>query len=124
VTWRRTNFPNPIKRAAFERSKGVCECYLVPQLPTFRKGCGRALGPANTFYEHIDPDWLQGRADLSRTCWKMKTATFDLPTIAKVKRQRDRARGIRGAQTRPMPGGRDDRLKKKMDGHVVERSGP
>lgn len=126
---RRANFTNPVKRAAYARSKGSCECHLVPHLPTFRVGCGARLGIGNTFYEHIDPDYISGRggldncATLTRTCWKLKTATYDLPVIAKVKRQMDRARGIRSNSGRPLPGGRDDRLKKKINRRVVERFG-
>ena len=94
----RNNFSKDTKRAAYERSGGICECHLIPHV--FKVACGLRLSPGNTFYEHINPDKISGRNDLdnaavlTKTCWKIKTATFDLPTIAKSNRTQDRARGI------------------------------
>lgn len=94
----RNNFTAATKRLAFERSNGVCECHLIPHL--FKVACGRPLGAGNCFYEHVNPDAICGRNDLencaalTKTCWKIKTATHDLPVIAKSNRTRDRARGI------------------------------
>lgn len=104
----RNNFSSETKRSAHERSKGICECHMIPHV--FEVFCGLPLGPGNTFYEHVNPDKISGRNDLdnaavlSRTCWKHKTTTYDLPTIAKVKRNEDRARGIKPFQSRPMVG--------------------
>ncbi len=95
---RRANFTASIKREAFTRSRGTCECHLIPHV--FRVACGCKLGAGNTFYEHIDPDAISGRNDLNncavltKTCWKIKTASYDIPTVAKSNRVRDRARGI------------------------------
>lgn len=95
---RRNNFSKDTKRQAYERSNGICECHLIPHV--FKVACGCALSPGNTFYEHIDPDKISGRNDLgnaavlTKTCWKRKTADYDLPTIAKSNRTQDRARGI------------------------------
>lgn len=94
----RANFTKETKRLAFERSGGICECHLIPHV--FKVACGLKLSPGNTFYEHIDPDAISGRNDLAncatltKTCWKIKTADYDLPAIAKSNRTRDRARGI------------------------------
>lgn len=124
---RRREFPTSVKRDALNRSGGLCECHRVPQLPTFGKGCGRPLGIGNTFFEHIVCDNLDGEptlencAALVKTCFRIKTDTYDLPVIAKVKRQRDKSFGIRGT-LRPLPGARSDIIKKKMDGQVVWRS--
>lgn len=123
----RREFSPLTKRLALARSGGICECHRVPQLPAFGTGCGRPLSEGNTFYEHVIPDNLDGGnaidncAALCRTCWKAKTATYDLPVIAKVKRQRDRSFGIKGTLFRRLPAGRSDTLKKKMDGTVVDR---
>lgn len=122
----RREFSPLTKRLALARSKGICECHLVSQLPTFGKGCGQPLGIGNTFFEHIICDGLDGEptiencAALVKTCFRIKTDTYDLPVIAKVKRQRDKSFGIRGT-LQPLPGGRSSDLKKKMDGTVVYR---
>jgi hypothetical protein len=69
------------RRLALARSKGICECHLVPQLPTFGIGCGVTLSIGNIYFEHIVCDALDGDngidncAALSKTCWKAKTST-------------------------------------------------
>src|SRR5689334_18496070 len=120
IRHRRNNFTNETKRLAHKRSGGFCECHLIPHV--FKVACGRPLGIGNTFYEHIDPDAICGRNDLdncavlTKTCWKFKTAKHDLPTIARSNRVSDRARGIYPTSQYPLPGGRDDRFKKKING--------
>lgn len=100
----RNNFSKETKRLAFERSGGICECHLLAKagIPGFSvDGCGSELGIGNTFYEHIETDYVSRRNDLdncaalARTCWKLKTSTYDLPIIAKVKRNEDYAKGIK-----------------------------
>lgn len=99
----RSNFSKETKRQTFARSGGICECHLMPHI--FKDPCGLPLGIANTFYEHQDPDRISGRNDLdncavlSRTCWRYKTSTYDLPIIAKVKRNEDFAKGIKADRT-------------------------
>jgi hypothetical protein len=74
------------------------------------------------FYEHIICDGVNGEptlencAALVKTCWRRKTNTYDQPTVAKVRRQRDRDIGIRRGR-----GFGDGRLKRRMDGTVVDR---
>lgn len=120
---RRSEFTAETKRQAFARSSGVCECHLMPEI--FPVPCGRPLGEGNTFYEHVDPSRISFRNDvdncacLVRTCWKVKTATHDLPVIARVRKREDRSRGIRPAPT--LPGSRLDPFKKAMDGRVLDR---
>src|SRR5262245_24353940 len=105
----RAEFTAKTMREAYERSGGICEC-----------GCGRPLGPGNTFYEHIVQDWLTHDNSLAncmvltKTCWKLKTAKQDLPVIAKVKRVRDAHRGINPPRRR-IAGWR------KFDGTPVRR---
>ncbi len=122
-------FSDPVKRHILDRSGGICECHLVPQLPTFGVGCGALLGPGNTFLEHIIPRELGGRdnldngAALVKTCWKVKTAAYDLPAIADAKRQQDRQFGIGGPGRgrAPMRGGRFSSESRGMDGRVKPR---
>jgi len=110
---RRQEFPASVKREAIERSGGICECHLVPQLPTFGIGCSCALGVSNTFFEHITPCELGGNNSIEnigvlvRTCWRAKTDCYDLPIIAKAKRNFDAHNGIVRLR-RTLPGGRGD----------------
>lgn len=110
---------------AFKRSNGFCECARVPMLDR-PLGCGCALIYGRVFYEHIVPAALGGDnsldniAALTKACWRQKTDTYDLPTIAKSNRQRDAARGIRISR-HPMPFGRKSKFKKKISGEVITR---
>jgi hypothetical protein len=127
---RNADFPDKVKDAALDRSGGICECHRVPQLPTYKiGGCGCLLGPGNTFIEHIVPRELGGGNDisnaaaLSKTCWRLKTDTYDLPTIAEAKRERRAHFGIGtpGKGRSPMRGGRASDETKRMDGRVDVR---
>lgn len=76
---------------------------------------------------HEIPLGLDGRDDAAnrraahRKCHRRHTAGVDLPAIARAKRIRAGHHGARVAQ-RPMRGGRDDILKRRMDGTVVVRA--
>lgn len=121
----RRNFSKATKREAFERSSGVCECHRVWQLPTYRSGCGASLSPGNVFFEHIEPDRLGGLNDLSnaaalcKTCWKLKTADYDRPTIDKSRRVSDLARGIRSRSQ--LVGSRDSNIKIRINRPPLDR---
>jgi 5-methylcytosine-specific restriction enzyme A len=119
---RRREFPSSVKREAFARSAGICECHLL----TGKPGCGVRLGPGNVFYEHIVCDRIGGTptldncAALCRTCWRLKTNHYDLPIVADTNRMWDRHRGIKTVSQR-IPGGKLDPRKRKMNGQVVDR---
>lgn len=106
----RREFPKAVRREAFDRSNGICECALVPALPTYGKGCDCKLGPGNTFYEHINPDGNGGTNDiancavLTKTCWLFKSRFYDAPVVAKALRMRDRAINAQTETVRPLPG--------------------
>lgn len=130
IRHRRNEFSAETKRFAFERSRGICECHLLARagIPGYSvQGCGRPVGIGNTWYEHINPDAICGRNDLencavlTKTCGRNKSATYDIPTIAHCNRVQDHARGIRTPGYHRLPGGRDDKIKKKINGRVVER---
>lgn len=120
---RRNNFSADTKRQAHARANGICECHLIPHV--FPQPCGRPLTAGNIFYEHVIPDRVSGRNDLdncaalTKTCWKIKTATYDQRTVARVRKREDRHRGIRPAPT--LPGSRIDPFKKKLSGLVADR---
>ena len=116
----RREFSPVVKRAAYQRSGGICECHLLRR---DRETCGAELGEGNTFYEHILPDQLNGEptlencAVLSKTCWKNKTAQYDLPTIAKSNRVRDLARNIKQSRKgRPLVGTKASGIKMRLAG--------
>lgn len=119
MTHHRNEFSSPIKREAFEHSKGICECHLIPHV--FQIPCGLPLGDGNTFYEHIDPDKICGRNDLdncavlTRNCQRYKTRVYDLPVIAKNDRQIDGARGIKDRWRKWLPGSRNSDVKMKIN---------
>ncbi|GGE36102.1 hypothetical protein GCM10007276_11970 [Agaricicola taiwanensis] len=85
----RREFSNPTKRDAAARANGHCE------------ECGMRLRFGEFHYDHILPCALGGEATLENCqvlchpCHKHKTSKQDVPQIAKMKRQRDAARGIR-----------------------------
>lgn len=56
-----------------------------------------------------------------RKCHRVHTATVDIPAIAKAKRVQAKHHSA-ATSPRPMRGGRDDVLKRKMDGTVVVRA--
>lgn len=118
---RRNEFTSETKRLAYHRSKGICECHRIPNWPY--PICGRPLGTGNINYDHIDPDYFCGGAELdnaavlTKTCHALKTSLIDQPAIAKVKRVSDRARGIaRTLKGRPLPGTRASGIKVSFNG--------
>lgn len=85
--------------------------------------------PGNTFYEHIICDGIDGEptlencAVLTRTCWHLKTNSYDKPIVAKARRVGDRHRNIKPYVARPLPGRRDSNIRIRMSGpvRVVDR---
>lgn len=128
MTYTRRNFTTKTQREAVIRSGGICECHLLAKagVPGFRvDGCGLPIGIGNTWYEHVICDGIGGDptlencAVLTKTCGRLKSRSYDIPIVAKVKRQQNLRFGIRSRSY--LPGGRDDYLKKKLNGQVVRR---
>lgn len=78
----RREFDTKTKVAAFKRAGGKCE------------DCGRILGHGyKTHYDHAIADGLGGEPTLAncvvlcQPCHDVKTATLDIPAIAKAKRR-------------------------------------
>lgn len=131
MTYTRRNFTSETKRLAVKRSGGICECHLLAKagIPGFRlDGCGLSIGVGNTFYEHVNTSWhsgdnsLENAAVLVRTCWRNKTRTWDLPKIAKTKRQQNMRFGIRSDSGRPINGSKRSAFRKKLNGQVEWRT--
>ncbi len=87
----RREFHPKVMIAAWDRANGACE-----QCKT-----GKRLLPGDIFYDHRIPDALGGEPTLEncqvlcRSHHDAKTHKQDVPTIAKSKRTRKRAAGIR-----------------------------
>lgn len=95
----RREFSRAVMAAAADRAKGHCE------------QCTRKLLSGDFHFDHVIPDALGGEptlencAVLCRACHAAKTTKGDVPRIAKMKRQRDTALGIRKTRT-PIKGWR------------------
>lgn len=111
----RREFPARVRVAAYERCKGLCEV------------CGAPLSVGKFAYDHIVPDGLGGEPTLDNcmvtcaACHGSKTASRDVPQIAKAKRQRVNYIG-KPPSKNPLPGSRNSRWKRKLDGTVIERT--
>lgn len=123
----RREFPKSVRRAAHARSNGICECAIVPFLPTYRAGCGRRLTSGNVWYEHIIPDGAGGTptldncAALVKTCGLLKSRIYDAPVVAKVSRQRDRNISAQTHCYRPLPGTKRSGIRLPFRGGPVWR---
>lgn len=111
----RREFPPKVKLAAFGRCQGMCE------------RCSVWLMPGKFAYDHVLPDALGGEPVLGNcevlcsTCHAVKTASADIPRIAKAKRQQRAHLGIR-KQGRPLPGSKASGWKRRIDGTWERRS--
>jgi 5-methylcytosine-specific restriction endonuclease McrA len=107
-------FTGKTKAQAFQRAAGKCE------------GCGARLYVGKYHYDHGRAAALLGKATLENcrvlcvACHGEKTTTEDVPRIAAAKRQERKHIGARKPAT--MPGSRNSRWKKKLDGTVERRS--
>lgn len=126
----RREFSTSVRRDALERAAGLCECARLAEagIPGFSaSGCGCALGPGNTFFEHIICDGAGGEptlencAVLTKTCWAAKTNTYDKGKVAKTKRQRDMRFRARLPTGRPMMGTKRSGWKKPLYGPAERR---
>lgn len=97
---KRRNFPDKVKRAAFERAAGRCE------------KCTVRLAVGKFHYDHRIADALGGEPTLDNCevlcvcCHWEKTRGKDVPSIAKAKRLQKKHAGIKRPSTfrKPPPG--------------------
>lgn len=112
-------FSQKTRLAVWDRCGGHCE------------RCGRKIvGKLKPEYDHIVPknrggdNTLENCACLCNECHDLKTfkpIDGDVPQYAKSERIRKRAAGVARAPSRPIPGSRRSRLKKKVNGQVEWR---
>jgi 5-methylcytosine-specific restriction endonuclease McrA len=99
----RTEFPQPVRKAAFARAckdgKPHCE------------KCGKFIRAGHLIFEHLIPDGLGGEPTLEncgvycRPCADIKTVEEDNPRMNKADRVLKRAYGL-GKRRRTIPGRR------------------
>jgi 5-methylcytosine-specific restriction endonuclease McrA len=108
-------FPAKVRVAAYKRAQGACE------------GCTAPLLPGRFQYDHRLPVAMGGASSLDNcvclcsACHGSKTAERDIPTIAKSNRVRNKHIGAATKTRHPLPGGRQSKWKKRIDGTVVPR---
>jgi hypothetical protein len=129
MTRPRREFSPAVKREIYARSGGHCEIgrfALIPQV-----GCGAPLGPGNTFYEHLicdDFDMRPGSltaadgAVYCKTCWRLKTDTYDKPTIAHTRRMGDKAKNIKAQPGRSIIGTKRSGIKLRIGKPPIDRA--
>jgi hypothetical protein len=88
--------------------------------------CNLPINPGDTWHENHEahkPRWLGGKVDgISHgSCNRRWNNIHDSPLYAKSERQRKGFLDLKRSST-PLPGGREDRIKKTMSGKVVDRS--
>jgi 5-methylcytosine-specific restriction protein A len=112
---KRQEFPDKVKVLAFDRAKGRCEV------------CSARLFVGKFQYDHIIPTAVGGPPTLENcrvactACHGKKTATVDVPAIAKSERIKRKNIGAKTKSGRPMPGTKASGLRKRMDGSVERR---
>jgi len=110
----RREFSTAVKRDAAARANGKCE------------ECGARLPYGGFHFDHVIPDGLGGEPTLDNCavlclpCHRAKTSKVDVPRIAKTKRNRDLAQGIRKPSR--MAGAKNSPFKQKIGGGWVDRA--
>lgn len=113
-TTARGNLSKRTKLQIFEREKGLCAL------------CRCQVYPGRFIFEHMRALELGGEDDPSNirltcsACAKEKTRD-DHARAAKAKRVKSRHLGLHQS-AKPLPFGRNSRLKKRMDGTIVDRA--
>lgn len=114
MTRDRLEFSVKVKKAAYERAGGICEC-----------GCGMPFGKKRPEFDHIVPDYHGGKNDLENCrvilpdCHKLKTKS-DIKAISKTRRIINKQRGIERKKA-VIPGSKKSKWKHKIDGTWVLR---
>ena len=114
---RRKEFTNRTKAKVFTREDGHCE------------RCNRKVGvggePAEFHHRITCEDGGDNSAEncelLCAQCHSHQTHKVEAPAKAEGRRHTLKRAGVKDAKRRKLPGGRDSKIKIKMDGTVVMR---
>jgi hypothetical protein len=121
----RAEFTKPTKRAAYERSGGLCEASGPRYGLELGQRCNAPLSKG-VIYDHDDPDanskdnGLDNCRCICGVCNKFKTFRTDIPMIAKTVRQQDKHLDIK-SNKRTFPGSRADIWRKPVGGGPAVR---
>jgi hypothetical protein len=121
---RQAEFTKDTKRQALRRAQNRCEASGARYGLNAGQRCGNDLAHG-VIFDHDNPEANSKDASLENcrsicpACNRFKTGKTDIPMIAKTVRQQDKGYGIRKSAT--MPGSRNSRWKKLMNGSVVAR---
>ena len=130
VRTRQHEFSKETKRAARERSGGLCEAIGAVYGLEPGQRCNAPLSRGVEFDHYPSPagdpgsDGLDNCVSCCPTCHKRKTTTYDIPMLAKGKRVSDKHLGIKAKTSRPIPGSKASGIRKRFDGTVERRSSP
>jgi hypothetical protein len=114
---RRARLSTKQKVALFDRHCGVCHICDQPIVPGQRWQVSHVV-PLALGGKDVDSNRAPAH---KRPCHEWQTRVTDLPAIARAKRARARHIGAHVPRRR-LPFGRDDRLKRRIDGQIVFRS--
>jgi 5-methylcytosine-specific restriction endonuclease McrA len=100
----------------FLRHGGVCHMCSLKVHPGEEWDVSHEI-PLEAGGKDDDTNWYVAH----RKCHRLHTAAVDAPLIAKTKRMHQRHIGAAPKSKTPLPGGRNSKWKRRMDGTVVLR---
>jgi 5-methylcytosine-specific restriction protein A len=107
------------RKRLFELHKGLCHLCMTPINPLIESWQIEHIIPRWTFRNPSEADTDENMQPAHSRCHKLKTIE-EAGHRAKAVRREARAMGAHRSKS-PLPAGRDSRLKRKMDGTVVDR---
>lgn len=114
---KRVKITTKMRADIFVRHKGVCHLCQMKVVPGQEWDVSHDI-PLEAGGKDDQSNWFVAH----RKCHRIQTATIDIPLISRVKRISQRHIGATQSKN-PMPGSRNSKFKRKMDGTVVMRKG-
>jgi len=114
---KRVRITSKMRVDIFLRHNGICHLCNMKVVPGQEWDVSHDI-PLEAGGKDDDSNWLVAH----RKCHRTHTAKVDAPMIAKVKRIHQKHIGAKRMSRSPLPGGRNSKWKRKMDGTVVSRN--